>query len=326
MRLLPLPILALAAFSCAKEPASAADGSPRKPLRFGHFPNVTHAQGMIAHQLSRLGRGWYEKRLPAGTEIEWYVFNAGPSAMEGFLAGSLDLTYVGPSPALNAYAKSRGEEVRILAGAAYGGSALVVQEDGRIIQPEDFRGKRIATPQLGNTQDVSARAWLAGHGLEITQTGGDAHVIPTSNPDQLALFARGDLDAVWTVEPWVARLEMEAGGKVFLDEPDAITTVLAASSAFVAAEPELAAAVARAHAELTAWIVANPEEAGRLLLDEMLAETTRPMPPELLARCWPRLRFDAAIELGAFEEFVTAARAAGFLTDAPPLDRLIFRP
>lgn len=317
-------LLALGACSDAAEPA--AGGAAPRTIRFGHFPNVTHAQGMIAHQLSRQGKGWFEERLPAGTAVEWYVFNAGPSAMEGFLTGSLDLTYVGPSPALSAFSKTKGEEVRILAGAAYGGSSLVVQGDGRIAQPADFRGKKVASPQLGNTQDVSARAWLADQGFTVTQTGGDVHVIPTANADQLALFTQGELDAVWTVEPWVSRLELEAGGKIFLDEPDAVTTVLAGRRKFLEQEPELAAAVARAHEELTAWIIAHPEEAGKLLLAEMLAETTRPMAPELLAHCWPRLRFDASVKLADFEEFVTAAQKAGFLTDAPPLGALIHRP
>src|SRR5437868_10377362 len=141
-------------------------------IRVGHFPNVTHVQGMVAHALSRQGKGWFEQRL--GAKIEWYVYNAGPSTMEALFAKSLDLTYVGPSPAINAYAKSNGDEVRIIAGAVEGGTALVVQGDSVLAKPADFRGKKIATPQLGNTQDVAARAWLVGGGLKITQTGGDA--------------------------------------------------------------------------------------------------------------------------------------------------------
>jgi NitT/TauT family transport system substrate-binding protein len=138
--------------------------------------------------------------------------------MEALLAGSIDLTYVGPNPALNAYIRSEGEEVRIVAGACSGGAALIVQPDGRIQKDADFKGKRIATPQLGNTQDVAARAYLTSKGFKITQTGGDALVLPTANADQLALFQKGDLDAVWTVEPWVTRLELEAKGKLYLEE------------------------------------------------------------------------------------------------------------
>ena len=170
-------------------------------LRFGHFPNITHAQGLVAHQLSRQGKGWFEERLGKDVRIEWYIYNAGPSAMEAIFAKALDVTYVGPNPSINAYAKSQGEEVRILAGAANGGAALVVQGDGRIHHIEDFRGKKIATPQFGNTQDVACRSWLMNQGYHITQTGGDVSIIPTKNPDQLSLFTTGDIDGAWTVEP-----------------------------------------------------------------------------------------------------------------------------
>ena len=197
------------------------------PIRVGHFPNVTHVQALVAHALSRQGKGWFEERLGAGTKIDWFVYNAGPSAMEAIFANSIDLTYVGPSPAINAYAKSRGEEIRIVSGAANGGAALVVSGDSSLKSAADFRRKKIATPQLGNTQDVSCRAWLAAGGLRITQLGGDAQVLPTQNADQFAMFQQKRIDGVWTVEPWVSRLEMEAGGKVLVEETDSPTTVLA---------------------------------------------------------------------------------------------------
>jgi len=187
-------------------------------IRVGHFPNLTHAQGVIGHGLSRSGKGWFEQRLGTNVEIQWFVYNAGPSAMEAIFTKSLDLTYVGPNPAINAHLKSNGEEVRIVAGACSGGAALVVQPDGRIKTDADFKKRKIGTPQLGNTQDVAARAWLISKGIKVTMTGGDAQVIPTANPDQLDLFLRGNLDAVWTVEPWVTRLEREAKGKVYLEE------------------------------------------------------------------------------------------------------------
>ena len=212
-------------------------------------------QALVAHALSRQGKGWFEERLGAGTKIEWFVYNAGPSAMEAIFANSIDLTYVGPSPAINAYSKSRGEEIRIVSGAANGGAALVVQPDGNFKTAADFRGKKIATPQLGNTQDVSCRAWLAAGGLKITQLGGDAQVLPTQNPDQISLFQTKKVDAVWTVEPWVSRLEMEAGGKILVDERDTVTTVLVSSAKFLGAQRDLAKKFAEAHRALTDWIV-----------------------------------------------------------------------
>src|SRR5438105_4391831 len=198
--------------------ATAASASTETKIRVGHFPNITHAQGVIAHAFSRQGKGWFEQRLGDGTKIEWFVYNAGPSAMEAIFANSIDLTYVGPGPALNAYTKSNGEETRLIAGAANGGAGLVVQADQNLKSPADFRGKKIATPQLGNTQDISCRAWLTEGGLKITQLGGDAQVIPTQNPDQLGLFKGKKVDGVWTVEPWLSRLEQEASGKVIVEE------------------------------------------------------------------------------------------------------------
>lgn len=150
--------------------APAARGEP-VTLRVGHFPNITHVQALVAHGLSRQGRGWFEQRLGPDVKIEWFVYNAGPSAMEAIFADAIDLTYVGPSPAINAYAKARGEDIRIVAGAVEGGAALVVQPDPALRGPADFRGKKLGTPQLGNTQDVAARAWLAAGGLRITLRG-----------------------------------------------------------------------------------------------------------------------------------------------------------
>jgi NitT/TauT family transport system substrate-binding protein len=287
-------------------------------LRVGHFPNVTHAQGVIAHATH-----WFEKRLGPDVKVQWFVYNAGPSAMEAFFADSIDMTYVGPSPALNAYAKSDGEEVRIIAGAANGGAALVVQPDGRIKTAADFKGKKVATPQLGNTQDVACRAWLKANGFKVTQLGGEVTVLPTANPDQLNLFRQGAVDAVWTVEPWVSRLETECNAKVFVEEAESITTVLAASAKFLREHRDLARRFAKAHAELTEWIQKNPDEAQKVVREELTAETTRPIPAELIARSWKRLRFTTEISRQPLEKFIADAQAAGFLKSAPDLHRLV---
>src|SRR5256714_715519 len=271
--------------------AFAVSGRAETVLRVGHFPNITHAQGLVAHNLSRQGKGWFEERLGPGTKIEWFVYNAGPSAMEAIFAQSIDLTYVGPGPALNAYTKSNGAEVRLVAGAANGGAALVVQADQNLKAPADFRGKKIATPQLGNTQDISCRAWLIAGGLKITQLGGDAQVLPTQNPDQISLFQQKKVDAVWTVEPWVARLERESGGKILVDEKDVATTVLVSSARFLREQRDLARKFAEAHAALTDWMVKNPDEAQKLIKAELLAETRSDMAADLIAQSWNRIGF-----------------------------------
>jgi NitT/TauT family transport system substrate-binding protein len=294
-------------------------------IRLGHFPNNTHVQGLVAHHLSRTGHGWFEERLGKGVKIEWYVYNAGPSAIEAILAGTIDLTYVGPSPALNAYSKSGSEEIRILAGAAAGGAALVVQSDSGLKLPADFRGKTIATPQLGNTQDVACRAWLANGGLKITQAGGEAFIVPTPNPDQISLFQQRKLDAVWTVEPWVSRLEREAGGKVVLEQSNESITVLVSGVKFLKTKRELAAKFAQAHRELTEWILAHPEEAKRMVQEELALETQAKVSPELVAQAWKRIALRTDVSVEEFRLFVNNAQRAGFIRTTPDLSRLIKR-
>ena len=300
--------------------------SAETKLRVGHFPNITHAQALVAHNLSRQGKGWFEEKLGGGVKIEWFVYNAGPSAMEAIFAKSIDLTYVGPGPALNAYTKSNGAEIRLIAGAANGGAALVVQPDQNLTAAADFRGKKIATPQLGNTQDISCRAWLIAGGLKITQLGGDAQVLPTQNPDQLSLFSQKKVDAVWTVEPWVSRLERESGGKVLVDERDVATTVLVSSAQFLSGQRDLAKKFAEAHAALTDWMTKNPDEAQKLIKAELLEETRSDMQADLIAQSWKRIVFTAETPRSSIESFMQNSLKTGFIKTAPDLTKLFEKP
>jgi NitT/TauT family transport system substrate-binding protein len=294
-------------------------------VRFGHFPNITHAQGVIAHALSRQGKGWFEERLGPNVEIQWFTYNAGPSAMEGVLAGSLDITYVGQGPALNAHFKSKGEEIRVISGAANGGAALVVRADDSIKVPADFRGKKIATPQLGNTQDISCRAWLKKQGFKVTQLGGDVTVLPTANADQLSLFQTGGVDAVWTVEPWVTRLEREAKGKVFLEDSSVITTWLVSSVGFLKNHRELGKKIAVANAELTQWIQANPNDAQKILIGELKEETRSDFATDAVAQAWKRINFTTEISRDLVTKAVQDGKDAGFLKGDTDTSRLIER-
>ena len=295
-------------------------------IRFGHFPNITHAQGVIGHALSRQGKGWFEERLGPGVEIQWFTYNAGPSAMEAIFAGSLDLTYVGQGPALNAHFKSDGEEIRILGGAANAGAALLVKPDSPIKAPADFRGKKIATPQLGNTQDISCRAWLKAQGFKVTQTGGDVMVVPTANPDQLGLLQSGGVDAVWTVEPWVTRLEREAKARIFLEDTNVITTWLASSVKFLKDHRDLARKVVAANQELTDWIQAHPDEAQKLLISELKEETKTDFAPDMVAQAWKRIRFTTEVSKELLAKAVQDGKDAGFLKGSTDTSKLIESP
>lgn len=305
-------------------------GAPSALLRVGHFPNITHAQAVIAHGLSRAGNGWFEPRLGSNVTVQWFVYNAGPSAMEAVLARSIDLSYVGPNPAINAHLRSRGEEIRILAGACSGGAAVVVPASGRIQTDADFKGRRIGTPQLGNTQDVAARAWLRARGFRVTLTGGDVTVVPTANPDQLPLFLRGNLDAVWTVEPWVSRLELEAKGRVYLQEstlwPETqgryVTTHLVSSVRTLREKRDLLRNWIAAHVELTDWIARNPDEAKRIFNAELQAEVGRPLSESLLESAWARIELTADPVRASLLKSAADAHALGFLSQKPDLSRI----
>jgi NitT/TauT family transport system substrate-binding protein len=246
--------------------------------------------------------------------------------MEAIFAGSLDVTYVGPSPALNAYFKSNGEEIRVISGAASAGAALVVKADSPIKAPADFRGKKIATPQLGNTQDISCRAWLKAHGFNVTQTGGDVTVIPTANPDQLGLLQSGGVDAVWTVEPWVTRLERDAKARVFLEDKDTITTWLVSSAKFLHDRREFAKKIADANVELTKWIQQNQAEAQKLLIDELKAETRADFSPDAVAQAWKRIQFTSDVSRDLIAKSVQDGKDAGFLKGSTDTSKLIEAP
>lgn len=318
----PLALIVIAfCLAVAAPPASA-----QETLRVGHFPNITHVQALVARQMERQGKNWFADRLGKDVKIEWYSYNAGPSAMEAIFANSIDLTYVGPNPALNAFVRSRGDEVRVVSGAVNGASGLVVQKDSGLKQPSNFRGKRIGTPQFGNTQDVAARAWLISGGLRITQTGGDAHVVPTANPDQLTLFLRKHLDAVWTVEPWVSRLELEAGGELLIDEKDAVTTTLVARARYLSSKRDLVRRFVAAHKELTEWIKQNPEQAQHLARTELRTTFRADLPADLIAHAWPRMTPTSDASPAAFQRFVVNAKMTGFLRDVPDLARLFETP
>jgi NitT/TauT family transport system substrate-binding protein len=306
--------------------ASSATAEEKTVIRFGHFPNITHAQAVVAHALSRQGKGWFEERLGPNVEIQWFVYNAGPSAMEAIFARSLDVTYVGPGPALNAHFKSNGEEIRVISGAANAGAAVAVKTDSPIKTPADFRGKKIATPQLGNTQDISCRAWLKAHGFKITLTGGDVLVIPTANPDQLGLLQKGSVDAVWTVEPWVTRLERDAKARVFLEDKDTITTWLVSSVKFLRDRRDLAKKIADANVELTKWIQENEAQAQKLLIEELKAETRADFSPDAVAQAWKRIQFTSEVSRDLVAKSVQDGKDAGFLKGSTDTSKLIEAP
>jgi sulfonate transport system substrate-binding protein len=283
-------------------------------IRVGAFPNITHSQAMIGK-----GNGWFEKAMGPNVKIEWQSFNAGPSAIEALFAGAIDMTYVGPNPAINGYVRSNGEALRIIAGATSGGAALVVRGDSGINGPQDFHGKRIASPQQGNTQDVALRAWLKSNGLKTRDKGGDVAVMPIANPDQLTLFLKKEIDAAWAPEPWASRLVHEAGGRVLLDErslwPNGqfLTTELIVSTKFLQSHPDLVKTWLKAHVELTDWINGNSPQARQILNQQIQKETGKPLAAGVLDDAFGRMQVTYDPLRGPLMRAAQSAFEAGFL-------------
>lgn len=288
-------------------------------IRVGYFPNITHSQAIIGMENSS-----FKKALGENVEIRPIIFNAGPSVIEALFAGELDLAYIGPNPAINGYVKSKGQALRIIAGATSGGAGLVIRKDSGISSINDFNGRRIASPQLGNTQDVALRAWLRTNGIKIGEQGGEARVIPVNNPDQLTLFLKKEIDAAWTVEPWVSRLIREGNGVLFLDERtlwpkgEFVTAHVIVSTTFLKQHRDLVKSWISTHVELTQWIKTHPAEAKQIINSELQRITGKRLPKDVLNDAFGRLSITYDPVAASLFQSAQWAFREGFLGKTPP--------
>jgi len=262
----------------------------KKILRIGYFPNINHAQAVIG-----IGNGDFQKVLGNNIEIKPLVFNAGPSAIEALFAKQVDVTYVGPNPAINGYVVSGGEDIRIISGASSGGAVFIIRADSGIESTKDFANKKFASPQLGNTQDVALRNYLIENGYKTTENGGNVTVLPAKNPDIVTLFLKKEIDGAWIPEPWGERLIKEANGKLFLDERDLwpdgkfVTGLIVARSEYLKQNPDVIEKFLKAHVEETQWINNNKEEAIKAFNTELKKLTGQTIPEDTLKESLTRL-------------------------------------
>jgi len=286
-------------------------------LRLGFFPNITHAQALYARATGALEK--------AGLRVRWTAFNAGPTAIEALFSDAIDAAYLGPGPTINGYIKSHGEKFVVIAGSASGGAALVVRNDSGIKSEKDFAGKTLATPQLGNTQDIAARLWLSEHGYRSTAQGGSVNLIPLSNADQLTMFRKKQIDAAWTVEPWVSRLEVEASGRVLLDEknlwPDGkyVTTHLIVNRDFLKNHPDAVKKLLAAHVEITQFINQNKSAAAKILNEQIRKETSRALKDEVIRKAMERVELTCDPIASSLYRNAEAAFQIHFLRTKPEL-------
>ncbi|MFC9917094.1 ABC transporter substrate-binding protein [Agromyces binzhouensis] len=280
-----VPVVVGSVGRAAAEGPGATGATDAATLRLGYFANVTHLPALVGLEAGLIA----EELGEVSTELAPQAFAAGPAAVEALSAGAIDAAYLGPSPAINSFVQSGGASLRIVAGAVGGGAALVVR-DG-IDGADDLRGATLATPQLGNTQDVALRTWLADHGLETSPTGaGDVDIVPTDNARTLQLFAAGALDGAWLPEPWASRLVLEAGASVLVDEaelwPDGEypTTLLVVRTEYLEDHPDAVAALVAGHAASVDWIGTHPDEVPELVNARLRADAGAPLPDAVLDR------------------------------------------
>src|SRR5919206_3880329 len=290
-----------------------------KTLRIGYFPNINHAQAVIG-----FGNGDFQKALGNNVKVQTTVFNAGPSAIEALLAKRIDVTYVGPNPAINGYVVSDEKDLKIIAGASSGGASFIVRNDAGINSPKDFTGKKFASPQLGNTQDISLRSYLIKNGFKTTDQGGNVAVVAVANPDILTLFLKKQLDGAWVPEPWATRLVKEANGIILLDErsiwPEGkfVTANVAASTDYLKNNPDVVSKLLAAHVNETLWINNHKDEAIKAFNTQTKKLTGKSIAEDELIQAFARIDFTYdPLKLSLFQS-ANNAYNLGFLAKGKP--------
>jgi NitT/TauT family transport system substrate-binding protein len=293
--------------------AGAAASSAPASLRLGYYPNITHAAAIVG-----VNDGIFARDLGPNVHLTTSTFNAGPAAMQALLTGAIDATYVGPSPTITAWTQSHGSALKIIAGATSGGASLVVKPS--INSAADLKGKKIASPQLGNTQDVSLRAWLKSNGLSANaQGGGDVSVLPQDNATTLQAFESGLIDGAWVPEPWAARLVQDGHGKVLVDERSLwpqgqfVTTQLVVATSYLNKHPSVVAALLKGNIDATNFINANPAEAQTIVNDGIKKLTGKSLSSKVVQDSWSKMTFTVDPIAASLYKQASAAESVGLL-------------
>jgi NitT/TauT family transport system substrate-binding protein len=320
--------LALAACGSSSKASSGASGttapggasSGSVTLRLGYFPNVTHAPAIIGVE-----GGQFATKLGSNVKLDLKTFNSGSEAVTAILAGALDASFVGPNPAINAYQKTNGK-VRIVAGTASGGAFLVVKPS--INSAADLKGKKVASPQLGNTQDVALRTWLNNNGLHETKSGGDVTIVPEDNSVTLTAFEQGAIDGAWVPEPWATRLVQEGGGKVLVDEASLwpkgqyTTTVLLVTTSFLDKHADVVQNLIEGLGDSIALVKSDPTQAKTLTGAGIKNVTGKALKPNLIDASFQHITFTLDPISSSLQTSADHAKALGLL-DSSDLGQLV---
>lgn len=296
---------------CVKE-SDPIDAEGKRIFRIGYMPNLTHAPALVG-----LEAAIFEEALGPEVRLKARAFTAGPSVVEAIFAGELDVAYVGPNPAINAYVRTKGEAVRIIAGSTSGGAALVVQRG--IGTPAELLQLPVSSPAIANTQDIAFRTWIHEHGYRTRDEGGTVELIPLAPFDSFSLFKRGRLAGAWLPEPWVSRMILEADGVVLVQERslwpggEFPTAVVIATTAAIRSRPALLRAFLEGHREAIGVLREDPV-GSRRRIEGFLRETANlDLPPEVVERALGELRFSDDPLAQQMQTLARRASALGYL-------------
>jgi NitT/TauT family transport system substrate-binding protein len=304
---------------CGRDDASSGATATPTEVRLGYFGNVTHAQAVLG-----VASGDFARAV-APAKFSSKVFNAGPSLIEALFADQIDVGYVGPGPALSAHEKSRGQGIRVIAGAAANGVLIVARKDSGIASLKDLAGKKLATPQAGNTQDIAARRYLT----QVLGQKDTNNIVPVSNAEQAGMMARGDIDAAWAPEPWGSRLVIENGATVIAEEKDLwpnktfVLTVVVTSPQFLAKHPETVKNLLGVHATWTDRLKSGASGYATQIGDALFALNGKRLPAGVLDASLRNVVFTADPLDETFQTMGQWAFDLGFAKAPPKLDGLV---
>ncbi len=276
--------------ACGKSDAKSSASGDASTIRLGYFPNITHAPALVG-----VNKGFYQDAL-GSTKLETKTFNAGGDALTALLSGAIDASYIGPNPAINGWAQTQGKGLKIIAGSTSGGAGLVVQAN--ITSAQDLKGKKVATPQLGNTQDVAVRAWLKAQGLATnTQGGGDVSITPQANSATLQAFAQGSIAGAWVPEPYLTQLVQQSKGKVLVDEKTLwpqgqfVTTQLVVTQTFLSKYPDTVKKLLQGQLKSIDYIASNKADAQAAANAQLASLSGKPLKDSILQAAFSDMSF-----------------------------------
>ena len=307
-------IAAVAAIAIVAALSGGQEQSNQDKIRVAFFPSISHAAPIVG-----IENGIFQNGIGEEIKIETKLFDSGPQVIESIFSSSIDVAYVGPGPVINGFLKSNGNDVKILAGAASGGASFIAQPDSGLDSIENFDGKRIASPQISNSQDVSLRYYLALNDLKPVDKGGTVFVLNISNPDIYTLFAKGEIDGAWVPEPWATMLVEELSGvRLFNEEKlwpneEFASVLLIARTNYLENNPELVKSWLKSHEKAVVWINANPDKSKSIFESFLKKHMGKSLPTNIIDESFSNLTITSDPIKSSVLTFAERADSLGYL-------------